>query len=581
MLQSFLILLTNNIRASVYLTIAINAGMNTSDTISDIAMFWKLLDRDLPFIAIMLLCIDFFPAMLVTVHHLTSSTWKILTGRQKIGSLLLLVIQPFSVLLTSFAWMCDVQSDYRHYLSRLSTLIHGHLESPLQMGFFIYMWSKGYLRTPWEETSMFVDSNGNKWSMGNVVTTLSLTLTIGGMIKGCLDSFESTDKKFQFLCFSTINMVYRIGSLAFYIQYFDDYRYILFPLILPLLGISSIIFLRRSERHGKKISVLSSVFCSLVVPVSATDRPHRYQIKLNEILDEEERKKEEQERKILSDEIRQNSGKLSMITSPLFLVADLGVVIASKTEFKNSSIWTNDQLLAWFLSFFLPMFFWSLLAAHSLYSSKEEDGENNESEGETSIAEKVRNIPKTLQRHVKANSKSDVAVLATILTVIIHSTYLPHTQSYLMAYKTNRNEINMFEGRTSFDMSGFCNKTKCDLTNLNFNNSDYRTVELLEDYTIYVDEHINVTDLPNMVWLIEDGLDWDELVRIEGTKTCKRCTPNDTPNSPQYQRCKTLSLEGSVIKDCGEGNISRRTDRYNAQEIYKLKVIVNKIVKQT
>ena len=82
-----------------------------------------------------------------------------------------------------------------------------------------------------------------------------------------------------------------------------------------------------------------------------------------------------------------------MITSPLFLVADLGVVIASKTSFKNSSIWTNDQLLAWFLTFFIPMFFWSILSAFSMYSSKDEEGENDESEGETSIAEKIRNIP--------------------------------------------------------------------------------------------------------------------------------------------------------------------------------------------
>ena len=576
MLQSFLILLTNNIRVSVYLTIAINAAMNTSDTISDIGMFWKLLGRDLPSIAIMLLCIDFFPAMLVTVHHLTSSTWKILTGRQKIGSLLLLAFQPFSVLLTSFAWMCDVQSDYRHYLSRLSTLIHGHLESPLQMGFFIYMWSKGYLRTPWEETSMFVDRNGNKWSMGNVLTTISLTLTIGGMIKGCLDSFESTDKKFQFLCFSTINMVYRIGSLAFYIQYFDDYKYIL-PVILPLLGISSIIFLRRSERHGKRISVLSSVFCSLVVPVSATDRPHRYQIKLEEILDEEERKKEEQERKILSDEIRRNSGKLSMITSPLFLVADLGVVIASKTEFKNSSIWTNDQLLAWFSNFFLPMFFWSLLAAYSMYSSKEEEEENDESEGETSIAEKVRNIPKTLQRHVKTNWKSDVAVLATILTVILHSAILPHTHSNLIAITNSDYEIKLFEARTSFDLSAYCYKTKCNFTNLNFNNSDYRTLDLLNNHTLYVDENINVTELPKTFWLIEDGLDW-ELMKSEVPTSCKRCIPEDVPNSPQYQRCKTLALEGTVIKDCGKGNICRSTDKYTAKKYIYIELAVAIII---
>merc|ERR1712223_110061 len=117
------------------------------------------------------------------------------------------------------------------------------------MALFIYMWSKGYLRTPWEETSRFVDRNGNAWSVGNIWGTMSLTLTIVGMIKGCLDSFESTDEKFKFFVFSSINMTYRIGSLAFYSQFFDDPQYLLI-LLVPLVVVTFLLFLRRSGHHG-------------------------------------------------------------------------------------------------------------------------------------------------------------------------------------------------------------------------------------------------------------------------------------------------------------------------------------------
>ena len=209
MLQSLLHFLTKNIKGSLYLTIIINAIMNSSDTSSDLAMCHWLLARDLESVALTLLCVDFLPGLLTTLHHITSSTWRTLTTTQKIGSVLLLILQPFNVMMTSIAWMFDIRNEYRHYLCRLTSLIHGHLESPLQMAYFVLMWSKGYLRTPWEDTSMFVDQNGNAWSMGNVLGTLSLTLTIVGMIKGCLDSFESTDLKFQFLAFSSINMTFR------------------------------------------------------------------------------------------------------------------------------------------------------------------------------------------------------------------------------------------------------------------------------------------------------------------------------------------------------------------------------------
>ena len=545
LLQSLLMFLTKSAKASLYLTIAINAIMNTSDTASDIGMFNVLMSRDLRSIAFILLAIDYLPGILVNLHQLTSSSWKEFTRTQQIGSVLLLIVQPFSVMVTSVSWMFNIQSDHRHYLSRLSSVIHGHLESPLQMAFFIYMWSKGYLRTPWEETSRFVDRNGNAWSMGNVWGTMSLTLTIVGMIKGCLDSFESTDEKFKFFVFSSINMVYRIGSLSVYSQFFDDPQYLLM-LLVPLLIVTYFLFLRRSGLQGKKISILSSVVCSIVVPVSATERPHDYQIKL-ESLNEERRKEETDKRKLHSDSMRQNSAILSFLTSQLFLVADLGVLLAVKLgDFKNTSIWTNGQLVSWVYQFFIPLYFASMLSSYSIYNTPDKHEEKDEAKCKESLVQKFYNALAAIKFHILANYLSLISVIATIITVALHTANLERTNSYLLAYKTDNHEINLLEGITSFDLKSLCPDGKCDLSPMNFTSEDYRKLPFLKNDTIYVS--VNTTKLPSTFWLIQDGLDWDRIiVENEYRKICKKCL---AAGSPQYQRCKTMAFEGHKIEDC-------------------------------
>ena len=563
LLQSLLMVLTRNAKASLFLAIATNAILNTSDTASDVGMFNWLLIRDLQSMAYILFSIDFLPGVLVTLHHTTSTTWTTISRRQQIGSVLLLLVQPFSVIVTTVAWMFNIESEHRHFLSRLSTIIHGHLESPLQFAFFIYLWSKGYLRTPWEETSQFVDQNGNTWSMGNVLGTLSLTMTICGMLKGCLDSFESNDLKFKFFVFSSLNMVYRIGSVAFYSQYFNDPIYISIFLIL-IISITLILFLRRGHLHGKRISVISSVICSIVVPVTTTERPHHYQINL-EHLNEEERRKEAEERKKCSDEMRRNSGILSLVTSPLFLFADLCVVIAVKDgEFRNTSIWTNDQLVAWAYQFFIPMCVASMLSAWSIYQSEAEEVEEDNSENDRTMIEKILGLHLVIKRFIKLNYLSIISVLATILTVALHATHLSTTYSHLFAFEANNHELKMFEARTSFDVSSFCQEGKCDFSQANIINQDYRKLHPLEHNTIYVDEKINITNLPKKFRLIRDGLDWDRIINENNDrKLCKRCLE---AGKPHYNRCKTLSYEGYTIEDC-KGNKIRETIYFPSKKI--------------
>ena len=542
---------------SLFLAIALNAILNTSDTASDIGMFKLLWSRKFENLAIILLGIDFLPGLLVNIHHITSSTWRTISTRKKIISVSLLVIQPFSVILTSCAWMSHIDNDYYHYLSRLSTVIHGHLESPLQFVFFFYLWSKGYIRTPLEETSVFVDRNGNSLPLGNIAGTFSLSFTISGMVKGALDSFESYDSKFKFLCFSSTNMVFRIFSLCFFTQYFDNIVYISF-LIVPIIIINSVLFSRRAGYHGKGISIISSLVCSIIVPVSTTEKPHLYQITL-ESLSEIKRKSEKENRKKLSDETRRNSAILCFCTSPIFLLADAAVaIVANYGSYVNDSVWTNRQLTSWFFCFFIPTFFMVILTAVSIYKNEEKSLPKQKETSKTSnkYVRIIRNIPRLLKSHAKENYYSDIAILGMIVIIAAHSSNVPRTNSYLIGYEhSEKRELSMFEARSSFDLKKLCKENLCNLKDfsIQIKNMDYRNVSHMEDNTIYIKVDINVTTIPKTIRIIEDAADWEDIAsNNDEEKLCKRCLPG--PN-PQHQRCLTLSFEGWKINDC-KGRIS-------------------------
>ena len=103
LLHLFLLWILRNAMLSLMLAIAFNALLNTIDTGSDIGMFKLLISRDYEMLAYILLAVDFLPGILVNIHHVTSSTWRNISRRQKIISTSLLLLQPFSVFLTSFA----------------------------------------------------------------------------------------------------------------------------------------------------------------------------------------------------------------------------------------------------------------------------------------------------------------------------------------------------------------------------------------------------------------------------------------------------------------------------------------------
>ena len=260
-LYDLIFCLSKNAKTSILFSVGLGILMNSSDTASDIWIFTILLNRNFIALAIVLFGIDFIPGIIVSLHQATSSQWKYFTTKEKLFSTAMLTVQPFSLVLTNFAWLSNISNDHRHFMARLSTVIHGCLESPMQFVMLGYLWSKGYLKTPWEEYSVWMDRNNNAIPVGNVAGTFSLTVTVIGILKGTLDIFEAHDEKYRFFVFTIINTTFRVLSFTYCIQIFDTYFYVL-PFLGVLIFINGVLYLCRSDYHGKMIGTISSVICS-------------------------------------------------------------------------------------------------------------------------------------------------------------------------------------------------------------------------------------------------------------------------------------------------------------------------------
>ena len=289
------------------------------------------------------------------------------------------------------------------------------------------------------------------------------------------------------------------------------------------------------------------------MPVSTTEEPHLYQINLAS-LSKQQQQQEKENRKKLSDEMRRNSALLSFFTSPIFLLADLAVVITVNwTSYKNDSVWTDYQLNSWFLYFFLPAFFIAMLSALSMYKSNDKSItiDNETSKESKTCMSKMKKKANFVIAHVKENYLSDLALLGMAMIIALHSLYVPRTNSYLFGYEKG-SELMMFEGRTNFAISKHCKENLCNLdemdVHINFENKDYRKIKYFEENVIYVSENINVTSIPLKVRIIEDAQDWKDIeTKNSNQKICKRCLIG---SNPQHQRCSTLSQEGWNIRDC-------------------------------
>ena len=118
-------------------------------------------------------------------------------------------------------------------MARLTQIIHGSLESPLQVLTLMVSMGKGYIELPWEESAIITDKRGNQMRLGQI-GMMSLILSSISLLKASVEVMELKDTKDKIngAIFSLVNLCFRLPALALIVIYMEEKSIGLFALLL-------------------------------------------------------------------------------------------------------------------------------------------------------------------------------------------------------------------------------------------------------------------------------------------------------------------------------------------------------------
>ena len=537
--QKLFFRLTNNMKLSVHISMCINIITSIIDVATDMLLLANLLRRGLYILSLLVFSADFLPGVVLIFHHSTSSVWGMSSNPKRVASIALLLIQPFSVLLTGVLWWLSLSSNHRHYMFRLATLLAGCIEGPMQFIWITYMWSHGFLALPWGESTVVVDRYQNYVNFGQT-GTISMAFTTIGILKASIDVFEAYEDKLNVMIFTWTNTLFRLLSFAFVIQFFELYS---IPLFLTLLLVNVVVFLRNQQK-ASSVSTITSILCAVIIPVTMVDQPHMLQ-RSSRVAQKDE---ENTEKETPTEVMKLNSFWIAIITGPLILLADIMVAISIKYfDWRHGSIWSDQLMLQWVQNFFIPTF---VLAYFSTFL----------------IIPQRYSLKKCLNTFL---NKHKVKVICLILvgmitTVIIHGIYTPKINYTMLGYKDAENRLNVFEA-ASIDHISASNYCKTDsearyitCQGIKFNFTDYRKVTEFQPNKFYVDFEEGLQFREEIATASEGNASFYVLGTIygwgqtepeelkEGEVRCKRCYGKRIPPN----RCTTFVYGLSQFLDC-------------------------------
>ena len=160
-------------KVSGTLTILTTIAMSISDIISDIVVAVTLFSMDQYTLGCIVLAIDFIPCWTLAVHNMFSSKWKtIMFSKDKWMTFLSVFFSPFSNAIFHIRWLWNFESsdidffNLLHHNARLSQLLNGSFESPIQIVILLYLWCTQILELPWAKETCFTDSQNRRLCLG-------------------------------------------------------------------------------------------------------------------------------------------------------------------------------------------------------------------------------------------------------------------------------------------------------------------------------------------------------------------------------------------------------------------------------
>ena len=324
---------------SIMCTILFSLLDNSSDFYVACALFLK---GDWIYGCVVIIC-DYLPGWQLVIHNMCSEKWRTWKNyKQKTITILFLLISPLSLPLFFIQWLILFSSadqetfDYLHHNARLSQLLNGSVESPLQVMILFILWGEGKLSAPWT-ISTVIDWRQNKLNLGVLPGMLSLCISLVVILKGALDTVESINTKEKiFVCgYALCNFVFRLASYALAIMYFKEMSVILF---LSIAIVNVTIIFRYDVPKRKDISVVTSAIISMFTPFVSSVEPHRFQL-IHDTLVKDEAEEHQRNKKILSS-------KMAIVTWVIIFISDLILLVLimhDSFQYSDNIILTRDM----------------------------------------------------------------------------------------------------------------------------------------------------------------------------------------------------------------------------------------------
>ena len=165
-------------------SILTSALISIGDTASDLAVAITLFANGNTNWGWVVLLADFIPNWQLIFHNISSGTWRKMGKSRDHGiTLLFLLFSPFSMALFHLRWLMKFETsnqeefNFLHHNARMSNILSGSFESPLQILILLCAWSQGVLESPLADTTTLRDSLGNELYLGMLPGIMSLLLS--------------------------------------------------------------------------------------------------------------------------------------------------------------------------------------------------------------------------------------------------------------------------------------------------------------------------------------------------------------------------------------------------------------------
>ena len=536
LLMTLIYKIGKNIKVAAVTTIYIQTFLSGFDTTSDLGMVFFYFSQGLTILAVAVIASDYVSGLIVLFHHVSSEGWKNSSSKDKIFDILILACHPFSLVATNVSWLMKISDPQRHRLARLSCVLHGGIEAPMQFLIFSYAFSHEIIPLPWGQSTSVIDRNGNTLFLGKV-SLFSFILTMVSLLKSAMETFEleSIPDQMWAAIYAILNLSFRILGIAFIVIYLEIFC---LPFFVVLFGIIYVILMYHREQNKEGASTISSMAVATFLPICISRCPEQFQIK-DMITEENEIIDNRRKVNMFMMTRKRVSVWISIITNPLILMVDTIVhVLLELNELTHDTIWTNKQCKDFYTYLLCPLFVLCLIASICFYPLQ--NGKNMSERMRNNFIDKVKKVFSVL------------CLLGAIVVTINFALVVENLNRFSVVFVNKNNELTLMQVVSKGHLFNCSGNEVSQCMNTKWNNTNFRATDLIEELG-YISSDISIAEIENTTspfydlnaihhWAVDAP---EELTRSK--PHCKKCA---SKNPRRKIICKQLLEKINQLQNC-------------------------------